>query len=102
MPMYPKPLTQRHAATMVDILRRLTKLESRTAAIDSGFPLAALPAVIDPGYSGTGDPMAYINGAGDLTGPYQRLTGYTPTAGDYVLVLPVGTFRSYIILGRMT
>jgi len=87
---------------MTSMRQRITKLESRTAAIDSGFPLAALPAVIDATYSGSGDPMAYINGAAALTGPYQYLAAYTPVAGDSVLVLPVGALQTYIILGKCT
>lgn len=100
MPLYPRPLEQRHAQAMTSMQQRITKLESRTAAIDSGFPLAALPAVIDSGYS-SGDPMAYINGAATLTGPYQRLASYTPAAGDSVLVIPVGVLQTYVILGRL-
>lgn len=100
MPIYPKPLEQRHPATMHDILRRLTKLETRTAGIDSGFPLAALPATIDSGYT-TGDPMAYINGSTTLTGPYQHLAAYTPAANDSVLVIPVGVLGTYVILGKL-
>ena len=98
--MYPPVLDRRFAATLADVLRRLTKLESRTAAIDSGFPLAALPAVINPGYT-SGDPTAYINGGPVLTGPYQHLASYTPVASDTVVVLPVGVLKTYIILGRL-
>lgn len=100
MPQYPRPLEQRHAQAMASIQQRLTKLESRTAGIDSGFPLAALPAVIDPGYT-SGQPLAYINGASALTGPYQRLASYTPTAGDSVLVVPVGVSQTYVVLGKL-
>lgn len=100
MPMYPKPLEQRHAAAMADVRQRITKLESRTAAIDSGYPLAALPAVIDSGYT-TGDPKVYINGSSTLTGPYQHLASYTPAANDSVLVLPVGATQTYVILGKL-
>lgn len=98
--MYPQPLERRHAQAMADMGRRITKLESRTAAIDSGFPLAALPATIDPGYT-SGQPMAYINGSTTLTGPYQRLTSYTPAASDAVLVIPVGAQQTYVILGKL-
>lgn len=99
--MYPKPLDQRFAHSLQDLLRRITKLETRTGSIDSGWPLAALPAVIDSGYSGSSDPMAYINGASTLTGPYQHLTSYTPVAGDSVLALPVGATQTYVILGKV-
>ncbi|MCX4750891.1 hypothetical protein OG455_41155 [Kitasatospora sp. NBC_01287] len=75
-------------------------METRTASIDSGWPLAALPATIDPGYS-SGDPKAYLNGATTLTGPYQRLAPYTPAAGDSVLVVPVGASRTYVVLGKL-
>lgn len=100
MPLYPRPLEQRHAQTMLDMARRIARLEARTAGIDSGFPLAALPAVIDSGYT-SGDPMAYINGSATLTGPYQHLAAYTPAANDAVLVLPVGVQQTYVILGRL-
>ncbi|GAB2695826.1 hypothetical protein [Kitasatospora kifunensis] len=100
MTLYPAELAKRFAITIAEIQRRLTRLESRTAAIDSGWPLAALPAVIDSGYT-SGDPSAYINGATALTGPYQHLTSYSPTAGDSVLALPVGTNQTYVILGKL-
>jgi len=102
VPMYPRPLETRFAAQLHSMRQRLTKVETRTAAIDSGFPLAALPAVIDSAYGGSGDPMAYINGAAALTGPYQHLAAYTPVAGDSVLALPVGALQTYIILGKVT
>ena len=60
MPQYPVPLDKRHAATMADFRQRITRLETRTACIDSGFPLAALPATIDPTYT-TGQPKAYFS-----------------------------------------
>ena len=101
MPQYPMPLDRRHALTMAGFSERLKRLEARTACIDSGFPLAAIPAVIDPGYS-SGDPMAYVNGSTTLTGPYQHLAAYTPAANDTVVVLPVGgTSQSYVILGKL-
>jgi hypothetical protein len=96
--MYPKALNDRFAATLKQLLARVTKLESRTAAIDSGFPLACLPAVISSSYT-SGNPMVYINGSTTLTGPYAYLTTYTPTASAAVYVLPVGAQQTYIILG---
>jgi hypothetical protein len=99
--LYPRPLEQRFQQTITQILQRIGRLESRTAAIDSGWPLAALPAVIDPGYT-SGDPKAYLNGAPTLTGPYQHLSSYTPAAGDSVLAVPVGVLRTYVILGKLT
>jgi hypothetical protein len=101
VPLYPEPLERRFATTLQSIRQRLTKLETRTVAIDSGYPLAALPAVIDSGYT-SGDPKAYINGSATLTGPYQHLAAYTPAAGDSVLALPVGALQTYIILGKLT
>jgi hypothetical protein len=100
MPMYPAPLEKRHAQTMQSMQQRITKLETRTAGIDSGFPLAALPAVIDSAYS-SGDPKAYINGSTTLTGPYQHLASYTPAANDAVLAIPVGATQTYVILGKL-
>jgi hypothetical protein len=100
MPLYPELLERRFAAALTAIQQRVTRLESRTSGIDSGYPLAALPAVIDSGYT-TGDPLAYINGSTTLTGPYQHLATYTPAAGDSVLALPVGALQTYIILGKL-
>jgi hypothetical protein len=99
VPLHPKPISLQFAEAMADFRRRITKLETRTVAIDSGYPLAALPAVVDPGYT-SGDPKVFINGAAALTGPYQHLASYTPAAGDTVLVMPVGALQSYIILGK--
>jgi hypothetical protein len=99
--MYPRGLNDRFAAELKAMRTAIKKLQSRTAAIDSGFPLACLPAVIDPGYT-SGDPKAYINGSPTLTGPYQHLAAYTPAAGDAVLAMPVGAQQTYVILGRLT
>jgi hypothetical protein len=90
----------RLAANSKSTQSRLAKLESRTAAIDSGFPLAVLPGTIDSGYT-TGDPMVHVNGAA-LTGPYKYLTSYTPTAGDSVILAPVGPSKTYVILGKLS
>lgn len=100
MTMYPVELSKRFAQTITQIQQRLGRLESRTAAIDSGWPLAALPAVLDPAYT-SGDPKAYLNGAAVLTGPYQHLASYTPAAGDAVLAIPVGATQTYVILGKL-
>ncbi|MFJ9771246.1 hypothetical protein ACIRVF_08375 [Kitasatospora sp. NPDC101157] len=100
MPLYPRPLEQRFPAELQAMQLRLSRLETRTAGIDSGWPLAALPAVIDPAYT-TGQPKAFLNGATTLTGPYQRLSSYTPTAGDHVLAVPVGAQQTYVILGKL-
>lgn len=102
MALYPASLERRFSATLADLLRRVTKLESRTAAIDSGFPLALLQAIIDPSYT-SGDPMAYINGSNTLSGPLYHLTSYTPAAGDLVIVAPVGgSMQAYVVLGKIT
>jgi hypothetical protein len=98
--MYPADITRRFAQILTDVQRRLTKLETRTVAIDSGYPLAVLPATIDPAYV-SGDPKAYINGSTTLTGPYQHLAAYTPAANDSVLALPVGATQTYVILGKL-
>lgn len=100
MPLYPPPLEERFTAGLAAIIRRLDRLEARTAAIDSGWPLAALPGVIDPSYT-SGDPMAYVNGSDALTGPYRYFASYTPAANDNVVVLPLGgTSKTYVILGK--
>ena len=88
MPAYPKTLQDRFSRQLPEVFRRVSKLESRTASIDSGMPLAARPAVIDSGYT-SGNPNAYINGSVTLTGPYQYLASSTPLVGDPLLVLPL-------------
>lgn len=100
MPLYPKPITAQFADAMADFRRRISALEARTVAIDSGYPLAALPGKIDAAYT-TGDPKAYINGSATLTGPYQHLASYTPAANDTVLMMPVGALQAYVVLGKL-
>lgn len=101
MGQHPLPLTARFEAKLREIQSRLRTVEVRTMGIDSGFPLMALPAQIDPSYS-SGDPKAFINGAATLTGPYQYVASYTPAAGDQVLVVPVVALRTYIVIGRLS
>jgi hypothetical protein len=105
MTAYPTELGRRFAADLREMRRAITKLQSRTAGIDSGAPLAALPAVIDAAYS-SGNPKAHINGSATLTGPYQHLTSYTPAAGDSVLVLPTPVtapgVTAYVVLGKLS
>lgn len=102
MTLYPVNLEQRFAATLKAIQTRLTKLESRTAAIDSGYPLAVLPGTIDPSYSGSGEPGVYINNSPTLTTTIWRLSSYTPVASDLVAVVPIGAMQAYLILGKLT
>lgn len=104
MPMYPAPLERRFAAVLEAIQVRLRKLESRTASIDSGFPMAALPGVVDSAYNSTtgGDPKVYVNGSSQLTGPYKMLGSYAPAANDNVVLIPVsGSSQSYVVLGNI-
>ena len=106
MTAYPDDLSRRFDQQIQQLMRDVARLMSRTAGIDSGMPLAVLPGVIDPGYN-SGDPNAFVNGASTLTGPYQHLASYSPSAGDTVLMIPVpltatGLTSSYIILGKVT
>lgn len=105
MTQYPAKLTDRFPAQLAAMQLAVKRLQSRTAGIDSGSPLAALPAVIDPGYT-TGDPMALINGSPTLTGPYKHLASYTPAAGDAVLVIPTPItatgVTAYVVLGKLS
>lgn len=101
MPQYPRNLQQRYGHELSQMRRQMRRQQARTAGIDSGWPLAALPAVIDPAYT-SGDPHCYINGSTTLTGPYQHLASYAPTAGDAVLVIPVGVNQTYVVLGRVS
>jgi len=102
---YAKPIDERYQAEVKALLARVKRLEQRTACIDSGMPVAALPAVIDPAYA-SGDPKALVNGSATLTGPYNHLASYTPAANDQVLVLPIpltaqgGPVTSYVVLGK--
>lgn len=102
MSQYPRPLTQRWDAALAALQSRLSTVENRTMGIDSGGPLAALPAVVDGSYS-SGDPRVYINGSATLTGPYQHLASYTPAANDAVLVMPVvlSGAQSFVVLGKL-
>lgn len=101
--LYPKKLDDRFSAAMKQLQSDMRKLQTRTAAIDSGFPLAVLPGVIDSGYiPGSGSANAYINGSATLTGPYACAAGYAPVAGDSVLLAPVGANQTYVILGSTT
>jgi hypothetical protein len=101
---FPKQLTQRFPAEFQDMLARIAQLETRTAGIDSGATLAALPAVIDPAYT-SGDPSCLINGSAVLSGPYSHLASYTPVASDAVLVLPTPVtatgVSAFIVLGKI-
>lgn len=101
MTMFPRELTQRFSQEIASLRKRIRKLESRTVILDSGWPVAALPAVIDSGYT-SGDPKAYLNGSATLTGPYQHSASYTPAAGDSVLALPVQASRTYVIICKLS
>ena len=98
MTLYPVPLDQRHAQTLQNMQTAIKTLQARTMGIDSGIPLMSLPGQIDPGYPADGsNPMVYVNGSAELTGPYEYLASYFPVAGDTVTMLPVQ--QSYIVLG---
>lgn len=99
---FPRPLDDRWAASLSDLQSRLRLVESRTMILDSTSPVAALPGVIDSGYT-SGDPRVAINGAA-LSGPYQHLASYTPAANDAVVVLPIVTAAAgatYLVLGKL-
>lgn len=100
MTQHAPPIQQRFSHALAKLQRDVRKLQTRTAGIDSGFPLAALPAVIDPAYT-TGDPNVLVNGSAALTGPCQHLASYTPAANDNVLVIPVGVNQAYVVLGKL-
>ena len=101
MTQYPSPFLARFSATLSALQKRVKKLETRTAGIDSGFPLMMLPGQIDPSFSGTGSPKVFVNGQTTLSGPFQNLASYTPVAGDAVLLAPVGAMQSYVIIGKV-
>jgi hypothetical protein len=96
---YPPTLDRRHAATLQDMQKRLKVVESRTMGIDSGQPLMHLPGVVSATYANDGSPpLVHVNGSATLTGPYQYLSSYTPTASDSVKLVPLQ--GSYIIAGN--
>lgn len=102
---YPTRIQDRAARDFPEVWRRVRTLENRTAGIDSGMPLAALPGVIDPAYTGSGNPKAFVNGSATLTGPYQYIGSGAPVAGDHVILLPIpltavtSSAGSYVIIG---
>lgn len=98
MTQYSSDLSRRFGVTMVKLQQDVKKLKTRTAGIDSGFPLANLPAQIDPDYT-SGDAQVYVNGSATLSGPYACLSSYTPVAGASVLITPVPALRTYVIIG---
>jgi hypothetical protein len=98
---YPANLRERDKRVMAALRQDVKRLQSRTACIDSGWPLAALPAVISGSYV-SGNPHVYINGAMTLSGPYQYLASYTPAANDNVLIIPVGVSQTYVIIGKLS
>lgn len=100
MTLFARPLEQRFTVALQQLQRDVTLLKTRTGVLDSSFPVACLPGVIDSGYR-SGDPSVYLNGADSLSGPYQHLASYTPAAGDSVLLAPVGALQAYVILGRL-
>jgi hypothetical protein len=96
---YPRPLLQRFQATLQKLQQDVAKLKTRTAGIDSGFPLMVLPGVISGSYT-SGNPQVYINGSPTLSGPFPYLASYTPAANDTVILAPVGALQSYIVIGK--
>jgi hypothetical protein len=94
---YPKELGIRFAATIADLINRVRLLENRTRNIDSGTLLQTLTGTVDPAYTGSGAPNVQITGATSLSGPYQAVSGYQPTAGDTVLLIPSGA--TYVVAG---
>lgn len=55
---------------------------------------------IDPAYT-SGLPRVQFDGEDEVSGKtYPHLASYTPSAGDRVVLLPVG--HSYVILGEVT
>jgi hypothetical protein len=97
----PKIGHDRNSAWFKGIAERVVKLETRTNSIDSGWPLAILPGVIQSGYT-SGDPEVYVNGQSTLSGPFKYLTSYTPASGDTVILAPIGVQKSYVILGKLS
>lgn len=96
---YARALTERHAEVLGQIQRKQRRQASHTAPIDSYFPLAMLPGVVESITSGV---MVYINGATTASGPMPYLASYTPADGDNVLLAPMGVQQTYVVLGVLT
>jgi hypothetical protein len=87
------PLPQRAASGSATVERRVKALEIRA---DANLP--AQTGVISPSYA-SGDPMVTVGSDAAETGPYQRLSSYTPVASDTVALLRAG--GTGIVLGRL-
>lgn len=102
MTQYAKPLAQRAGHNFRDLWARVRKLEARTAGIDSGFPLMALPAVVVAKQTGPPSTVTVnLNGSTTVSGPFEYLASYTPTVNDSVIALPIPASRTYVILGAL-
>lgn len=98
MSRYPQPLADRFAATIRDILARLSAVEARGAHLNSADLVYARLSTVDPAYA-SGNPLVTVDGDAGLTGPYGFLRSYTPASGDRVLLVPMGA--TYLVAGRI-
>ena len=87
--------------TVGGLRRQLEQLQSTALNRLSTHTHAAAhtTGVVDPAYT-TGKPKVTLAGAAGLTASgLDRLSSYTPTASDPVLIAVVGS--SYVILGKV-
>lgn len=94
---FPQPPGDRFGLMLAGVLDSVRKLEARTAVLDVGVLVSARSGTIAAGYV-SGQPTVTFAGQSASTGPYPVWQGYTPTAGDTVLCLPLG--QSYIVMGK--
>ncbi len=98
MSRYPQPLVDRFAATIRDILARLSAVEARGAHLNSADLVYTRLGTVDAAYA-SGNPLVTVDGDAGLTGPYRHLGSYAPASGDRVVLVPVGA--SYVVVGRI-
>lgn len=77
----------------------LSFLDSVASHAQARYPVRAPKlGTVDPAYT-TGDPKITFDGESSLSGKTYPYAGYTPQAGDRVVLLPVG--NSWLIIGAI-
>jgi len=92
---YARPLEQRFPANLADLAEAVALLLQRTLVLEDGVHVVNYVATISAGYV-SGQPTVLMPD-GSTGGPFPCWSGYTPHAGDTVLMVPNG--QSFVILG---
>lgn len=95
MTQMPRPPQQRFKKGLATVGDTLGMLLRKTLVLEDGCNVVNYVATISAGYS-SGQPTVVMPD-GSTAGPYPVLHGYTPVAGDVVVMIPNG--QSYIIAG---